>query len=57
MAARSIHLNALSMSTGHKLGDSWEDDVRVGDEQSGVWGDNDKIHPALHRPALAGVRA
>jgi FMN-dependent oxidoreductase (nitrilotriacetate monooxygenase family) len=36
------------LDVAFKLWDSWEDDVRVGDKQSGVWGDNSKIHPAAH---------
>jgi FMN-dependent oxidoreductase (nitrilotriacetate monooxygenase family) len=32
-----------------KLWDSWEDDVLIGDKQAGVWGDNEKIHPADHK--------
>jgi FMN-dependent oxidoreductase (nitrilotriacetate monooxygenase family) len=32
-----------------KLWDSWEDDVAVADKESGIWGDNSKIHPAAHR--------
>ena len=32
-----------------KLWDSWEDDVYIGDKESGVWGDNSKIHPPEHR--------
>jgi FMN-dependent oxidoreductase (nitrilotriacetate monooxygenase family) len=31
-----------------KLWDSWEDDVVVGDKESGVWGDSTKVHPASH---------
>jgi FMN-dependent oxidoreductase (nitrilotriacetate monooxygenase family) len=32
-----------------KLWDSWEDDVVIADKESGLWGDEDKIHPAEHR--------
>jgi FMN-dependent oxidoreductase (nitrilotriacetate monooxygenase family) len=32
-----------------KLWDSWEDDVVIADKQAGVWGDNEKIHPADHK--------
>jgi FMN-dependent oxidoreductase (nitrilotriacetate monooxygenase family) len=32
-----------------KLWDSWEDDAVIADKASGVWGDNDKVHPASHR--------
>ncbi|CAL2064612.1 Nitrilotriacetate monooxygenase component A [Streptomyces murinus] len=31
-----------------KLWDSWEDDTIVADKVAGVWGDDDKIHPARH---------
>ena len=31
-----------------KLWDSWEDDVEVGDKESGVWGDSERIHPPEH---------
>ena len=31
-----------------KLWDSWEDDTIVADKAAGVWGDDDKIHPARH---------
>lgn len=34
------------LDVSFKLWDSWEDDVRVGDKQSG---DNDKIHPVRRR--------
>ena len=32
-----------------KLWDSWEDDVALADKETGVWGDNEKIHPPNHR--------
>ncbi|HMH93271.1 MAG TPA: LLM class flavin-dependent oxidoreductase [Streptosporangiaceae bacterium] len=32
-----------------KLWDSWEDDVVTADKAAGVWGAEDKIHPAAHR--------
>ncbi|HLI00795.1 MAG TPA: LLM class flavin-dependent oxidoreductase [Acidimicrobiales bacterium] len=44
------------LDVSFKLWDSWEDDVRVGDKQSGVWGDNDKIHPARHRGRYLSVQ-
>ncbi|WP_433932731.1 LLM class flavin-dependent oxidoreductase [Sorangium cellulosum] len=31
-----------------KLWDSWEDDAALGDKESGVWGDDRKIHPPRH---------
>jgi len=33
----------------HKLWDSWEDDVVIADKESGVWGDDAKIHEIAHR--------
>ncbi|MFF1542752.1 LLM class flavin-dependent oxidoreductase [Streptomyces sp. NPDC058291] len=38
-----------------KLWDSWEDDAIVADKAAGVWGDDDKIHPARHRGAYFSV--
>ena len=32
----------------YKLWDSWEDDAALGDKETGVWGDDAKIHPANH---------
>ncbi|WP_406435929.1 LLM class flavin-dependent oxidoreductase [Streptomyces sp. NBC_00631] len=32
-----------------KLWDSWEDDAILADKDSGVWGDDAKIHPPRHR--------
>ena len=37
------------LDVAFKLWDSWQDDVTVADKDSGVWGDNTKIHPADHR--------
>jgi FMN-dependent oxidoreductase (nitrilotriacetate monooxygenase family) len=31
-----------------KLWDSWADDVAIGDKASGVWGDDEKVHPPRH---------
>jgi FMN-dependent oxidoreductase (nitrilotriacetate monooxygenase family) len=39
-----------------KLYDSWEDDVAIADKDSGVWGDNAKIHPADHRGRFFSVQ-
>ena len=36
------------VDVARKLWDSWEDDAPVGDKDSGVWGDDDKIHPPGH---------
>ncbi|MGW2044461.1 LLM class flavin-dependent oxidoreductase [Streptomyces sp. NPDC001858] len=38
-----------------KLWDSWEDDAIVADKSSGVWGDDDKIHPPRHRGTYFSV--
>ncbi|HEU5354356.1 MAG TPA: LLM class flavin-dependent oxidoreductase [Actinocrinis sp.] len=38
-----------------KLWDSWEDDVYVGDKETGTWGDNDKIHSPRHRGRFFAV--
>ena len=38
-----------------KLWDSWEDDVYVGDKETGTWGENDKIHPPRHRGRFFSV--
>ncbi|MEV6489522.1 LLM class flavin-dependent oxidoreductase [Actinoplanes sp. NPDC051633] len=32
----------------YKLWDSWEDDAALGDKESGIWGDDTKIHPPEH---------
>ena len=31
-----------------KLWDSWDDEAPVGDKESGVWGDDEKLYPAKH---------
>jgi FMN-dependent oxidoreductase (nitrilotriacetate monooxygenase family) len=36
------------LDVAFKLWDSWEDDAAVGDKAAGVWGDDNKIHPANH---------
>src|SRR5580692_8918154 len=41
-----------------RLWDSWDDDVVIADKAAGVWGAQDKIHPAAHRGryfAVAGA--
>ncbi|MGQ4333264.1 LLM class flavin-dependent oxidoreductase [Streptomyces hayashii] len=38
-----------------KLWDSWEDDAIVADKATGVWGDDDKIHPPRHRGTYFSV--
>jgi FMN-dependent oxidoreductase (nitrilotriacetate monooxygenase family) len=38
-----------------KLWDSWEDDVVVADKAAGVWGADDKVHPAAHRGRFFSV--
>jgi len=37
------------LDVARKLWDSWEDEVYLGDKESGVWGENDRIHPPRHR--------
>jgi FMN-dependent oxidoreductase (nitrilotriacetate monooxygenase family) len=32
----------------YKLWDSWEDDAALGDKQTGIWGDDAKVHPPNH---------
>jgi FMN-dependent oxidoreductase (nitrilotriacetate monooxygenase family) len=32
-----------------KLWDSWADDAVVGDKESGVWGDNERLYPPKHQ--------
>ncbi len=36
------------LEVAFKLWDSWEDDATLADKESGVWGDNDKVHPIEH---------
>ena len=31
-----------------QLWDSWDDNAAIGDKESGVWGDNDRVHPIDH---------
>ncbi|MGX6600754.1 LLM class flavin-dependent oxidoreductase [Micromonosporaceae bacterium Da 78-11] len=31
-----------------KLWDSWEDGAALGDKESGIWGDDSKVHPPAH---------
>ncbi|MFF9085452.1 LLM class flavin-dependent oxidoreductase [Streptomyces sp. NPDC014991] len=38
-----------------KLWDSWEDDAVVADKAAGVWGDDSRIHPPLHRGTFFSV--
>lgn len=38
-----------------KLWDSWEDDAIVADKATGVWGDDDKVHPPRHRGTYFSV--
>ncbi|MEU6142478.1 LLM class flavin-dependent oxidoreductase [Streptomyces sp. NPDC047081] len=38
-----------------KLWDSWEDDAILGDKETGVWGDDTKIHPPRHRGTYFSV--
>ncbi len=40
----------------HKLWDSWEDDVVIADKESGVWGDQSKIHQIGHRGRYFSVQ-
>ncbi|CAL9563418.1 LLM class flavin-dependent oxidoreductase [Streptomyces sp. enrichment culture] len=37
------------VEVARKLWDSWEDDAVVADKAAGVWGDDARIHPPLHR--------
>jgi len=39
-----------------KLWDSWQDDVVLADKESGVWGDQARIHPAAHRGRYFSVQ-
>ncbi len=36
------------LEVAFKLWDSWQDDATLADKESGVWGDNDKVHPIDH---------
>ncbi|GAB2561512.1 LLM class flavin-dependent oxidoreductase [Kribbella endophytica] len=36
------------LEVAFKLWDSWQDDATLADKESGVWGDNDKVHPIEH---------
>jgi FMN-dependent oxidoreductase (nitrilotriacetate monooxygenase family) len=59
-AARNFNLTALPahadryaraaefVDVSLKLWDSWEDDAVLGNKESGVWGDESKLHPAQH---------
>ena len=38
-----------------KLWDSWEDDAIVADKETGVWGDDAKIHPPRHQGTYFSV--
>ncbi|MGW3415274.1 LLM class flavin-dependent oxidoreductase [Streptomyces sp. NPDC000888] len=38
-----------------KLWDSWEDDLVVGDKATGVWGDEQKLHPPRHKGTYFSV--
>ncbi|MER6342923.1 LLM class flavin-dependent oxidoreductase [Streptomyces sp. NPDC001595] len=38
-----------------KLWDSWEDDAIVADKESGVWGDDAKVHPPRHQGTYFSV--
>ena len=44
------------LEVAFKLWDSWEDDAVVADKDEGVWGDQDKIHPAAHRGRYFSVQ-
>ena len=39
-----------------QLWDSWDDDAAVGDKETGVWGDGDRVHPIDHVGEHFGVR-
>jgi FMN-dependent oxidoreductase (nitrilotriacetate monooxygenase family) len=39
-----------------KLWDSWQDDAVLADKESGVWGDQARIHPAAHRGRYFSVQ-
>jgi FMN-dependent oxidoreductase (nitrilotriacetate monooxygenase family) len=43
------------LDVAFKLWDSWEDDTVIASKETGVWGDNDKIHPPRHRGRYFGV--
>jgi FMN-dependent oxidoreductase (nitrilotriacetate monooxygenase family) len=59
-AARNFNLDELPahhdryeraaefIDVARKLWDSWEDDAPLGDKESGVWGDDRKVHPPSH---------
>ncbi|WP_437288320.1 LLM class flavin-dependent oxidoreductase [Sorangium sp. So ce406] len=59
-AARNFNLDELPVHSDRyaraaefidvslKLWDSWDDDAALGDKESGVWGDDRKIHPPRH---------
>ncbi len=59
-AARNFNLDALPshrdryaraaefVEVAQKLWDSWDDDAVVADKAAGVWGDDDRLHPAAH---------
>ena len=59
-AARNFNLDELPshrdryeraaefIDVARKLWDSWEDDAPLGDKDSGVWGDDTKVHPPSH---------
>lgn len=40
----------------HKLWDSWEDDAVIADKESGLWGDETKIHQIGHRARYFSVQ-
>jgi FMN-dependent oxidoreductase (nitrilotriacetate monooxygenase family) len=44
------------IDVAHKLWDSWEDDVVIADKESGVWGDEAKIHHIAHRGRYFSVQ-
>jgi FMN-dependent oxidoreductase (nitrilotriacetate monooxygenase family) len=60
-AARNFNLDELPahrdryeraaefVEVSRKLWDSWQDDAPRGDKQTGVWGDDTRVHPPEHR--------
>ncbi|MGH6654645.1 MAG: LLM class flavin-dependent oxidoreductase [Actinocrinis sp.] len=43
------------LQVARKLWDSWEDGVYLGDKESGLWGDDERIHPPRHRGEFFSV--
>lgn len=44
------------LDVAQKLWDSWDDDAPLGDKESGVWGDNDRVRPIDHTGTHFRVR-